>query len=398
MIVYSYDPWLVAASVAISMMASFTGLSLTRGISELVESQRQLRIIMASIALGAGIWSMHFVAMLAMRFPVPVFYDLLQTTASALIAILMAGVALVLMHFGTRTRVKTVLAGLVLGLGIAVMHYVGLGAMDGCRPVYRPAGFIVAGGLAAAMGVAAIAIAYGQRSARNTALATLVFGASVVVVHFSAMRWTGFVEVTRRSFEAPSMSNAEIALVVLLAGFVISGAFLLSAASVLNRPVLPGTGDRGLQDTRAGAAQGLKPAGGSPGAAADQSGQTEVPTAEPGLRVTPGGLPRVPFERDGATYFVPGHRVAAIRAEGHYTVAYTAEGRVFCPWSISQAEARLPAPFLRVHRSYLVNVEHVTGFERRKDSGVCVMEAIPSLDKVPVARGRIHAVREALGL
>ncbi|WP_114964271.1 MHYT domain-containing protein [Alkalilacustris brevis] len=371
MIVYSYDPWLVAASVAISLMASFTGLSLTRGISGLVESQRQLRIIMASIALGAGIWSMHFVAMLAMRFPVPVFYDLLQTTASALVAILMAGVALVLMHFGPRTRPKTVLAGVVLGLGIAVMHYVGLGAMDGCRPVYRPAGFIVAGTLAGAMGVAAIAIAYGQRSARNTAFATLVFGASVVVVHFSAMHWTDFVEASRRTLEAPAMSNAEIALVVLLSGFVISGAFLLTAASVLNRPMAQGAGD------------------------APVAGETPSPAAQPTSRAT---APRVPFERDGATYFVPAHMVAAIRAEGHYSVAYTAEGRVFCPWSISQAEARLPAPFLRVHRSYLVNTAHVTGFERRKDNGVCLMEGTPGLGKVPVARARISAVREALGI
>ncbi|MGL6210702.1 MAG: MHYT domain-containing protein, partial [Paracoccaceae bacterium] len=90
MIVFTYNLWLVALSVAISMMSAFTGLSLTRGLSGQSVGQRQVRIIMAAIALGGGIWSMHFVAMLAMRFGVPVFYEVIETVASALMAMLLA--------------------------------------------------------------------------------------------------------------------------------------------------------------------------------------------------------------------------------------------------------------------------------------------------------------------
>lgn len=407
MILYTYDPWLVLASVAISMMAAFTGLTLTQGLSRLTKGQRQARIVMAAIALGGGIWSMHFVAMLSMRFPVPVHYDILPTTASALIAILLAGIALLLMHFGPRTRPRMGLAGAILGAGIVTMHYVGLNAIEGCQPVYEPVGFVIVGLIAAGMGAAAIGIAYGRRTRRNTLLATLVFGASVVVVHFSAMNWTDFVEVSRTAFDAPALANAQIALIVLFAGFMISGAFLLTAASMLASPAddempvssgiveasrrLPASDAAGAETVRAGAygAQGER------GDAADGPRETARPVA-PGEEAMP--PVRVPYEKDGSTYFVSAGEVFALRAEGHYSIVYIASGRVFCPWSISEAEKRLPAQFLRVHRSYLVNTARVAGFQRRKDNGFCLLDGSPSLDRVPVARSRIPELRAALGL
>ena len=58
----------------------------------------------------------------------------------------------------------------------------------------------------------------------------------------------------------------------------------------------------------------------------------------------------------------------------------------------------MPAQFLRVHRSYLVNTARVAGFQRRKDNGFCLLDGSPSLDRVPVARSRIPELRAALGL
>jgi DNA-binding LytR/AlgR family response regulator len=90
--------------------------------------------------------------------------------------------------------------------------------------------------------------------------------------------------------------------------------------------------------------------------------------------------------------------VAAIRAEGHYTHLYTDTDKLFCIWTISEAEKRLaPAPFIKTHRSYLINPAFVTGFERFKDNGVCHFE-VASLSKVPVSRSRLRIVREALGV
>lgn len=407
MILYTYDPWLVLASIAVSMMAAFTGLTLTQGLSRLRAGQRQARIVMAAIALGGGIWSMHFVAMLAMRFPVPVYYDILPTTASALIAILLAGIALLLMHYGPRTRPRMGLAGAILGTGIVIMHYVGLNAIEGCEPIYAPIGFVVVGLLAAGMGAAAIGIAYGRRTRRNTLLATLVFGASVVVVHFSAMNWTEFVEVSRTAFDAPALANAQIALIVLFSGFVISGAFLLTAASLLDSPAeaAPGTAGPVFAATPAASLREARDEAQAspqePMMPAQEPPRVEKPrSASPAPASAAETAPpvRVPYEKDGSTYFVPSNEIFALRAEGHYSIVYIASGRVFCPWSISEAEKRLPGQFLRVHRSYLVNVARVAGFQRRKDNGFCLLDGSPSLDRVPVARGRIPELRAALGL
>ena len=378
MLVYGYDYRLIAASVLISMMAAFTGLFLTRGLSTVSEGVRHLRIAMAAISLGGGIWTMHFVAMLAMRFDVPVFYRVLPTIASVLIAILLSGLALILMHFGRRTGPRMALSGIVLGLGIIGMHYTGLAAIEGCEPVHRPPGIAVAGGLAVSMGVLAIRVAYGRRNATNLLAATAIFGASVAIVHFTAMYWTGFAGTTADAAPGPAMDNAHLALIVLITAFVISGAFLLCGASFLSAPAAP-------RPVMAGAPAIMPP--------------TECrETAPPSGRPSEGG-PRLPYEREGVTHFLPAGEVAAIRAEGHYTIAYTGTGRVFCPWSISQAERRLAGSgFFRVHRSYLVNTGRVTAFERRKDNGICRFEGIADLDHVPVSRSRVSGLRERFGL
>ncbi len=377
MIVFTYNYGLVALSVVISMMSAFTGLSLTQGLSAVSLGARQVRIVMAAIALGGGIWSMHFVAMLAMRFGVPVFYEVIETVASALIAILLAGLALLILHFVRRTRAAIATAGTILGLGIVCMHYVGLSGIEGCAPVYRPWGIAVSGLLAVAMGVAAIQIAYGKRTGRNILLATLVFGASVAVVHFSAMATTRFVAVAAAASSVPVLENAQVAIIVLLSAFVISGAFLVSGATFFNR--------------EAGLALIQPP--------------TALPLVQPAERPNPVATPvvtpepqRLPYERDGKTYLVAFDKVAAIQSEGHYTTAHLGHAAVFCPWSITQAEAAVPPGFIRVHRQWLVNMALVQGFERTKDNGFCLLPPGGPLERVPVSRAKVAAVRDALGL
>ena len=382
MIVYTYNHWLVGMSVIISLMSAFTGLTLTRGLSLQSQGQKQVRIIMAAIALGGGIWSMHFVAMLAMRFSIPVFYQVIETVASALIAILLSGSALLILHFGRRTRVSIVLAGTILGLGIVSMHFVGLSAIEGCSPVYSALTTITAGVLAIGMGIAAIQIAYGKRTERNLLFATLMFGASVAVVHFSAMAWTSFRQADFVASLVPVLANAQVAIIVLFSTFVISGAFLLSGASFVSS-----VAGRALMQAPEIVVKNAAPPSvplppGKPLAA-------RIPTSDP---------LRLPYEKDGKTYFVPFDKVTALRADGHYTTAFLDHSSVFCPWSITQAETAVPASFLRVHRGWLVNIAQVQGLERTKDNGFCLFAEGSLLERVPVSRARINEVRAALGL
>jgi NO-binding membrane sensor protein with MHYT domain len=361
MLEYGYLSGLVAASIAISMMASFTGLWLTRGLKDLSAGAGQLRIAMGSVALGLGIWSMHFIAMLAVQLPVPVSYQLLLTVASLLIAILLAGIALLTMHYSRRLPVHIACAGAVLGLGIVAMHYTGMSAIELCQPVYSRGSIVLALAGALAMGVAAIWVAYGRRSRLNLVAGTLVLGSTVVVVHFTAMAGTGFVAIEGVAANVPTLDPQGLALIVLLFAFVICSAFLLSGATFLNTPVAA----------------------------------PRPPPESTSLRE----VARIPVERRGHTEFVDPAEIAALRAEGHYTIAYAGDEKLLCPWSISEAERRLAATrFFRAHRSYLINVARISAFERHRDGGVCLFDGVGPLGRVPVSRSKVPALREALGL
>ncbi|MCP1200495.1 MHYT domain-containing protein [Notoacmeibacter sp. MSK16QG-6] len=386
MITPTYDYLLVAASILVSLMASFTGLTLTKGISALPRGRRKIQIVMASLALGGGIWSMHFVAILAMRFPLPIDYDAFYTLGSALIAILMAGIALLIMHFAPRTWLGLITAGVVLGNGIVVMHYVGMSAIRGCLPLYEPTGIAFAVGGASIMGVTAVGVAYAKRDTAHILAGTMIFGSSVVVVHFLAIFWTSFrISGSVVTDINPLIENGTLALLVMFSAFVICGTFLLASTNY----VFADFEEAAIAD-------------GTIEMSGDARPEIDPSLAEKALSeafVPSGGAPRIPYERDKRTSFIPADQAIALRAEGHYTVVYTHDEELFCPWSISQAEKRLPdALFLRTHRSYLVNISQVTGFERHKDSGSCHFDGVQSLKLAPVSRGNVAGVREALGL
>lgn len=366
MLDYSHDLRLVVASLAVALMAGFTGLSLTRGASRLPVGQRKLVVSMSAVALGIGIWSMHFVAMLGLKLPVLYYYDALVTLISALLAILITGLALLVLHFRPRTDRTIAGAGVIIGLGIPVMHYVGMSGIELCRPVYTSAGIGLAVLASVVLATAAVRLAYSDRGRRNIVLGTVGFGCAVFAVHFLAMAGTGFVAESGEVASGALIGNEALAIVVTLSVFVISGAFLLTGATFAPVP-----------ETTAGPP------------AVD-------PLPEPPAAVT--SARTIPFEREGRTYFAPADSVGALRAEGHYTVLYRGGERLFCPWSISEAARRLAGTaFLRVHRSYLVNAALVSGFERTKDTGVCFVGGGDAPVKVPVSRSHLNDVRTALG-
>lgn len=373
-VAYSHDPLLVIASLAVALMAGFTGLTLTRGASALPAGRRQLVVAMSAFALGCGIWSMHFVAMLGLELPILFYYDALTTMISALIAILIVGLALLLMHFGRRTRPRIVMAGVLVGLGIPAMHYTGMSGMELCRPVYSMGGIAAAVGLSVALAVAAFWMAYVRRDTRSIVFGTLGFGVAVFAVHFTAMAGTQFTIVEQAGADGPRISNDTLAFGVTLAVFLISGAFLMTGATVA-----------ALKDGQTGADIPVPAAAGP-----------EAPESAP---APASGDARIPYEKDGRIHFVEARMVVAIRAEGHYTVIYFGAQRALSPWSMSEIERRLPGTgMIRTHRSYIVNPLHVSGFERKKDTGVVFFEGGGAIAKAPVSRSRLSAVRAMFGV
>jgi NO-binding membrane sensor protein with MHYT domain len=177
---------------------------------------------------------MHFVAMLGIQMPVLFYYYAAITLASALLAILIVGSALLLLHFRERTPVTLSAAGALVGFGILAMHYVGMAGLQLCRAVYTSSGIFLAVVSAVVLCIEAFWIACGQRTNRSILLGTLCFGTAVSAVHFAAMAGTNFVAVPTLQEFGPAMSNETLAMGVILSSFVIFGAFLWVGATFLD--------------------------------------------------------------------------------------------------------------------------------------------------------------------
>lgn len=361
---YGHNLWLVASSLVIALVAGGTGLSLTKDLSRKTVTQRKLAVALAAIALGGGIWSMHFIAMLGLRLPILFYYDAAITLSSALIAILMVALALTLLHFTRRTRSVVAAAGAIVGFGVLAMHYVGMAGMQLCRAVYTIPGVAGASVLAICLCTVAFAVAYGDRSNRGILIGTICFAVAVFAAHFLAMAGTGFVATTEIKEFGPLISNEIMAIGVILSSFLIFGAFLWVGVTYLTPP---------------------------------EENVAQAPDDQPSETADAPKIVRIPCDRDGGKVFVASGDVAYVRADGHYTQVYTDEGRLFCAWPITEASKRLtPGGFIKVHRSYLVNPSRVSGFERSKDKGKCTF-ATRALPPVPVSRSHLKDAQAALG-
>ncbi|MBU2993023.1 MHYT domain-containing protein [Octadecabacter sp. 1_MG-2023] len=362
---------LVLASIIVALVAGFTGLTLSKDLSTKSVARRKVSIAMSSIALGGGIWSMHFVAMLGIQMPILFYYDAAITLASALLAILIVGTALLLLHFRERTPFTLSAAGALVGCGILAMHYIGMAGLQLCRAVYTPLGILLAVVSAVGLCIAAFWIAYGRRTNRNILLGTLCFGTAVSAVHFAAMAGTNFIAVPTMHEFGPVMSNETLAMGVILSSFVIFGAFLWMGVTF------------------------FAPTAGTP--APPPLAVQQPKTTEPVFNPAPATV-RIPCDHNGVTKLIASEQVAFVQAEGHYTNVFTADAKQFCGWPITEAITRLEAAgFIRTHRSYLVNPAMVNDFERLKDTGVCRF-ASPQLPSVPVSRSHLKGVRDVLGL
>src|SRR6266852_2516337 len=124
-----FDLTLVALSVVIANAASYTALDLASRVPGSTGRPRLAWLGAAAIAMGGGIWSMHFIAMLAFITPMPVTYDVGLSILSFLVAVMVTGVAFILASRQHTALEQITAAGLFMGTGICAMHYVGMAAM-----------------------------------------------------------------------------------------------------------------------------------------------------------------------------------------------------------------------------------------------------------------------------
>jgi NO-binding membrane sensor protein with MHYT domain len=123
-------------SAFVAIIGSLTGLALASAYDAPHSSFSFDSLAKGAVVIGGSIWSMHFIAMLAVQFPVPVDYNVSGTAISLAIAILLTGVGLYIVSAKRLGLLSIPVAALLMGSGIGGMHYIGMNAIRGCGIAY----------------------------------------------------------------------------------------------------------------------------------------------------------------------------------------------------------------------------------------------------------------------
>lgn len=198
MLTASYSSSLVLISLCVAILASYTALDLAGRIATARGYAASLWMIGGALAMGTGIWSMHFVGMLALQLPIELGYDLTLTACSLLIAVLSSGFALWLVSQPSLPALQLALGALIMGAGIASMHYTGMAALRMTPGIdYDPSLFLAS--LLIAVGASAAALWIAFRLRRQTpyvrqirGLAAVLMGIAIVGMHYTGMAAAGF--------------------------------------------------------------------------------------------------------------------------------------------------------------------------------------------------------------
>lgn len=188
----TYNPGMVMLSLVVAVLASYTTLHLAARTTASRGAVAAVWLGGGAFVMGIGIWSMHFIGMLAFRLPIPVSYDLALTFYSMLVAIVTSALALWLTSRADLPLPRLGLGALLMGLGIALMHYMGMSALCMVQAVsYDPLLFGLSIAIAIVASAAALWIAFrlrhdGHRYSLRL-IAALIMGTAIVGMHYTGM-------------------------------------------------------------------------------------------------------------------------------------------------------------------------------------------------------------------
>jgi signal transduction histidine kinase/ActR/RegA family two-component response regulator len=188
-----YDPLLVVVSYLVAAFASYTALELAERLRRSQGLVRGLWQTAAALVLGGGVWSMHFVAILAFKIPLSHSFAPLQTLLSGLVAIGAVAAGLQIIR-GTADWRRIAGAGVLVGLGIAIMHYTGMAALRLPGQIYyKPGLFVLSVVVAVGAATAALWLACVPRLTWQRAVGALVMAVAVCGMHYTGMAATEIV-------------------------------------------------------------------------------------------------------------------------------------------------------------------------------------------------------------
>jgi NO-binding membrane sensor protein with MHYT domain/two-component sensor histidine kinase len=190
----TYNLSLVVLSVLVAMVVAYTALKLADRVAEAAGSGGRYWLLGGAAAMGIGIWSMHFIGMLAFSVPIPLRYNVFTTLASLAIAIFTSGFALAIASRRDLSLRRLAVSAVVMGAGICAMHYTGMAAIQ-IMPVitYDPLLVLTSIAIAVTASFAALWLAFKLRSGHSRLITLARIGAAAVMglaisgMHYTAM-------------------------------------------------------------------------------------------------------------------------------------------------------------------------------------------------------------------
>jgi NO-binding membrane sensor protein with MHYT domain/anti-sigma regulatory factor (Ser/Thr protein kinase) len=225
----AYQPDLVALSFLIALVASFVALNMAGRVATASGDARRVWLGGGAVMMGLGIWSMHFVGMLAFDMGMPVTYDPGLTALSLGLAVVGAWAALQVASRARVTRGRLAAAALFMGLAINAMHYMGMAGMRMQAQVrYRPGLFALSVVVAVAAALGALTLAFRLKAEPRTFSREKVLSALFMAVAIAGMHYVGMAAAVFEPTGAPASVLGEGVEVTHLGAAAVGGASLLA--------------------------------------------------------------------------------------------------------------------------------------------------------------------------
>jgi NO-binding membrane sensor protein with MHYT domain len=205
-IAVNYNPYLLALSFAVAVLGSFVGLLACRRIAGADGRISKYNAISAAIAIGGvGVWAMHFIGMLALKVDLAMGYAAVETLVSIFAAILATALALAFVAMEPNSPARLVTAGIAMGLGICVMHYLGMYGMR-FNGVFAWNAVLVALSVAIAIvaSTAALWLAFRANGMGMRVLAALVMAVAVCAMHYTGVAAADIICTTTNRLAMPT--------------------------------------------------------------------------------------------------------------------------------------------------------------------------------------------------
>jgi len=243
----TYDHRLVALSVAIALCASYGGLDLADRVTAARGRVRAIWLIGGATAMGLGIWCMDYIGMLAFSLPVPVLYDWPMVLLSLVAAILASAVALYAVSLERMNLWRVAVGSTVVGAGIATMHYTGMAAMRVAAICHYDASLVALSiALAIVISFVALWLAILARKTAPGAVPRKIVGATVMGLGIPAVHYVGMAAASFMAASVvPDVSHAASITTLGAAGVTTVTMMILSLAvltSILDRRFAPSVG------------------------------------------------------------------------------------------------------------------------------------------------------------